>query len=152
MGSILSVGMSQSSMNSNKSARTSFEKFLVDQNDCDSDWPTTMAELSEEQANDTKMYERFAFWLTYSTDSQRGESYVLGTNKVYVRMAAQQMKQLHNKPGSNLGALDSMNNWLSKLCRIWRGWPFSVRSTKEVRFVAGHHRSTFITCMPLTHP
>jgi len=69
MGSILSVGMSQSSMNSNKSARTSFEKFLVDQNDYDSDWPTTMAELSEEQANDTKMYERFAFWLTYSTDS-----------------------------------------------------------------------------------
>jgi len=118
MPSIPSLGISQATVQGRASSKVSFEKFLVEQHGCDDSWPKTMQELTEDQANDKALYERYAYWLTYESESSRGGALSLDTIKSYVRTAAQIMKQkFGDTAGSNLAKLDSTGpaNWMSRI-------------------------------------
>ncbi len=115
MGSILSIGTAASTLDGRDSARKNFAEFLVDQNIIDRSWPATFEGLTEVQANDVTLYERYAYWLTYEKESLRGAAFALGTRKDYVRSAGQQLAQRFSKPGNNLSKLDTQNNWMSKI-------------------------------------
>ena len=81
-----------------------------------SQFSTKVDELSEEQANDISMYERYAFFMAYEANSSRGEAFAFGSMKDYVRGSAQLMKQKFNTTiGSNLYKLDEANNWMSRI-------------------------------------
>jgi hypothetical protein len=112
-------------------ATARFNSFLAEQHQLDETWPSTMESLTEAQANDRTLFERFAFWLTYTTESTSGEAFKLGTIKSYVRSAAQMMMHKYNVRGSNLSMLEVPNNWLSKIVtnmeRLAR-WPKEVAS------------------------
>jgi hypothetical protein len=119
MPSIPAVGISQSTIQGRASSRVSFEKFLEEQHNVDESWPKTMEELTEDQANDKALYERYAYWLTYESESSRGGALSLDTITSYVRAAAQIMKQRFGKTGSNLDKLESTGsaNWMSMIVR-----------------------------------
>jgi len=74
------------------------------------DWPATMAGLTEVQANDKEMFERFSYYLVYHTELK------YGTVKDYLRSIGQQLLDMFpNTAGSNLSYLNGKNNWLSKI-------------------------------------
>ena len=91
MGTIPGFGMSASTVKARKACAASFNTFLAEQHQRDETWPEVMDALTEVHANDRTLYERFAFWLTYNTESASGDAYKLGTLKSYVRSAAQIM-------------------------------------------------------------
>jgi hypothetical protein len=110
MGAIPALGMAAATVKARNSTTASFNSFLQDQHQVDETWPVTMESLTEEQANDRTLYERYAFWLTYTSESSRGVSYSLGTIKSYARSAAQIMFQRFKTPGSNLSMLEAPGN------------------------------------------
>jgi hypothetical protein len=115
MGAIPALGIADATVKARRAATARFNSFLADQHQLDDTWPSTMDDLTEAQANDRTLYERFAFWLTFTTESAGGEAFKLGTIKAYVRSAAQIMMQKYNVPGSNLSMLETSNNWMTKI-------------------------------------
>ena len=72
MAGIPSVENARSTQSSNSSAEKNFEIFLAYQNGQDSSWPVLIRDISEAQANDVKLYERYSSWLTFNFESNRG--------------------------------------------------------------------------------
>ena len=77
MPGVASLGMAQSTIEGRDTTRRNFSEFLIEQNRVDSSWPINFDELTEEQANDITLYERYAFWLTYTSESSKGETYFM---------------------------------------------------------------------------
>ena len=119
MPGVASLGMAQSTIEGRDTIRRNFSEFLVEQNRVDSSWPINFDALTEEQANDITLYERYAFWLTYTSESSRGANYALGTRRNYLRGIAQQLLHCFPKAGSNLSKLEkgreSSNSWMSRI-------------------------------------
>ncbi len=115
MGSIPAMGIAESTLDGREAIKKNFEEFLVDQNIIDQSWPKTVHGLSEGQANDITLYERYAYWITYDKESSRGAAFALGSRKDYVRGAAQLLARRFSTPGSNLSKLEMPNNWMSKI-------------------------------------
>ena len=53
--------MRQKHSKRDESAERNYEVFLKYQNEHDSSWPVLIRDISEAQANDIKLYERYAF-------------------------------------------------------------------------------------------
>jgi len=119
MPGVAALGMAQSTIEGRDTRRKIFSEFLVDQNRVDSSWPINFDMLTEEQANDITLFERYAFWLTYTSESSRGATYALGTRRNYLRGIAQQLLHCFPKAGSNLSKLEkgreSSNRWMSRI-------------------------------------
>ena len=137
--------MSAATVKARKSTMASFNTFLEEQHQVDETWPSTMESLTEEQANDRTLYERFAFWLTYTSESARGDAYALGTIKSYVRSAAQIMWQKFKTPGSNLSMLEGPSNWMTKIVTNME------RLVMQREFEAGNELSNEAPALHLRH-
>ena len=119
MPGVASLGMAQSTIEGRDTTRANFSLFLLEQNRVDSSWPINFDELTDEQANDITLYERYAFWLTYTSESSRGAAFALGTRKNYLRGIAQQLLHRFPRAGSNLSKLEkgreSSSSWMSRI-------------------------------------
>lgn len=115
MGGISSVGNARSTQSSNSSAEKNFEIFLAYQNGHDSSWPVLIRDISEAQANDVKLYERYSSWLTFNFESNRGGSPALGTIRDYVRHIGHFFSLRFTTLGTKLRHLDGNNSWMTIL-------------------------------------
>jgi integrase len=115
MEAIPSFGNAKSTQNSNLSAERNFELFLTYQNEVDPSWPTQILGISEDQANDVKVYERYARWLTFDFESNRKLSPVFGTIKEYVRHIGHYFARRFPTAGTRLRLLDGINSWMTIL-------------------------------------
>ena len=120
MGHIPSAGMADSTVAGRAAGKRAFELFLVEQNTVDPNWPATMNELTQRQANDVNLFERFAFFLTYTLEkgaAMDGGALALNTIKNYLRCSAQLLVPKHadSATGNTLSKLEAPNNWLSKI-------------------------------------
>ncbi len=106
--------MAKSTVEGRENCILNFELFLVEQHSQDRRWPDKIKHLTEDQANDQSMHERFAYHM-FSRDSSRGNGFEFGTMKNIVRGIAQVLKESHGKPGSSLSKLDIQKNWISKI-------------------------------------
>lgn len=116
LGSIASRGSSSSTEAGRATKENVLNNFLVQQQQSDefADWPTTAAGLAEEQANDVRLWERFAYYLTYLKAGATW-AFMLGTVISYLRGAAHIVASTHAKPGNNLAKIEAKNSWLSKI-------------------------------------
>ena len=98
-----------------------FNQFLAHQHLRHKDIPTDHASLTEVQANDKTIYERFAHWLVYHFNSKRKKPAELGTIKNYVWGITQILAQNFPSPSTrtNLSVLLNLpagtNTWMTKL-------------------------------------
>ena len=100
-----------------RSAKAAFDNFLAYQRSHAeyAQWPGKMDDLTEEQANDKSLFERFAHWLVYHSKGRGLDTSLKpGTIRDYIRGVGQQLMDVHGKtPGSSLSFLGGPNNWLS---------------------------------------
>ena len=126
MGSIPARGISQKTIEGQVNNKKNFCIFLVYQNGKDSYWPADIHELTSVHANDQALYERYAYYLTFTCQNSRCGAYLLGTIKNLVRGSAQLMKQIFNEPGTLLYKVCSSPRPVSQRTRTWigrgRGW------------------------------
>lgn len=117
MGVVAARGDSKSTNNGRESFKNAFGGFLQYQNQCDPSWPDAIEALTERQANDQGLYERYAFYLINDCVSSHGKPYALGTVKDYVRGAAQLMASDygHSKLGNSLSKLEIQPSWMTRL-------------------------------------
>lgn len=114
MGVIRSRGSAPSTEAGRLVFEANFNKFLVAQKPFFPEWPVTVAELTEEQANDKTVFERYAFYLVYECKTPSGRELAWATCKGYLRgVIVQVLKPIHGKSGNNLDKSESPKSWLS---------------------------------------
>ena len=114
-GKIASRGASHSTIATTTSAMKAFAAFLEYQHNLDESWPTTVEALSEDQANDRSMFERYAHWLEYEFVSSAGKDLAFGSQADYLRAVGQELMRQHPTPGNTLSELATPLNWMTKL-------------------------------------
>ena len=119
IGALSSIGDAKSTKQARTYAMKNFVKFLVYQRDhwegkC-KDWPILAEDLTSEQANDQRLFERYAYWNVHECTKAGGGDLALGSMVDYVRSMGQQLMQLFGDDSARniLSRLSSNNNWLS---------------------------------------
>ena len=119
IGALSSIGDTKSTKQARTYAMKNFVKFLVYQRDHwegkYKDWPIVAKDLTSEQANDQRLFERYAYWNVNECTKAGGGDLALGSMVDYVRSMGQQLMQLFGDDSARnlLSRLFTSNNWLS---------------------------------------
>jgi hypothetical protein len=111
-------GMASATIKGRSAVVTNVNRFLGYHRTFFPDWPAKVDELSEPQANEQLLYQRYSHWIVYTFETARGgQPLMLGTIKQYIRTFAQIMFYKFFKHGNVdlLSQLQQAPNWVTKI-------------------------------------
>jgi len=83
-------GMATATVKGRSAVVTNVNHFLAHHHTFYPDWPDNIDDLSERQANEQLVYQRYSHWVVYTHETARGgQPLMLGTIKQFIRSFAQ---------------------------------------------------------------
>ena len=112
------AGMATATVKGRSAVVANVNLFLVHHRTFYPDWPNKIGGLSEPQANEQLLYQRYSHWIAYTHETIRGgQPLMLGTIKQYIRSFAQIMFNTFHTIGNInlLSQLQQTPNWMTKI-------------------------------------